>query len=148
MKQIQNNTSINSTNLYTVQFLFDYSTVISQIGSVCTQMVEQIQSEFYSSLAQFTEHGFTEANAYKSKLEEASTNYDAALTKIDDMSKKGKLDGSKMNSVRSTFSSLLLFFLSPSSSHVFIDGRRVEYTQGQRGRGYRRFPGFHGPFRR
>jgi hypothetical protein len=91
-----------ATNLSIAQFLFDYSTVISQIGSVCTQMVEQIQTEFYSSLIQFTEFGFTEANAYKSKLEETSTNYDAALTKIDEMSKKGKLDESKMNSVPPT----------------------------------------------
>jgi hypothetical protein len=86
-------------------------------------MVEQIQTEFYSSLAQFTEHGFTEANAYKSKLEEAGASYDAALTKIDEMSKKGKLDESKMNSVL-----LPLLFPSPSLS-TRIKGRLRKVAQ-------------------
>jgi hypothetical protein len=103
-----------------VQFLFDYSTVINQIGSVCTQMLEQMQTEFYNSLSQFTEHGFVEAHAYKSRMEDAIVNYDAALNKIDEFSKKGKFDENKMIAVcllyLSFLSSFPLFLLSSLSS--------------------------------
>eukprot|EP01113_Clastostelium_recurvatum_P035898 TRINITY_DN504_c0_g2_i1.p1 TRINITY_DN504_c0_g2~~TRINITY_DN504_c0_g2_i1.p1 ORF type:complete len:853 (-),score=207.33 TRINITY_DN504_c0_g2_i1:2591-5149(-) len=108
--------------------LFHYGTTLASLENLNSQMGLLFASSFFDPVTSFIDYDFQEVTELKTRRDNAISDYESMLTKIDDYLKKGKVDDNKLRTFERELDSL-------KKSVVSLDaefGKKLDHLESKK----------------